>query len=501
MTSNEIENINLLGHKRKQDSIVPSDEYRAEEEEEKQKEVNSQKFLLKKPEFYESFSEDKNGNSLNISEEKNESQIEVAKFKIENVLDKKICQKCKSQTNVLSFHNSKSILDFLSQKRILVSKNAYSGENLNFDSPKTICLNCLLKMSKNRTEFENFVELNNLKKNDDKDNPFNNLFNVSILKNFNNIETKKNKSKSKSKTNSKLSETEAKIRSSLNTPSINNNNYNNYNNRNINLDYLNALNYTYLPSINYNMPFNQNIANLNIPNYHSNDFSNFFSVNNYMKTPEIKDNNINQTNQMQNPLLNYQDIFDNSLLKKSIGLFNPSNAGLLNLYPMPIINNNSSFDIQSENMPSNINGKNGKEKVQKNSNEMAEKNNTSKNYTMIPNKDFDEIFELTSRLYHKLLDIKMGRDLNLDTKSIIKKVNEILATNNSNFLNNDLNDNNILNLDSNQLRNINLLNEKDFKYNMNNSNNNIYSNQNTVYNHIKIGDNGNSLKANPNNKN
>ena len=131
MTSNEIENINLLGHKRKQDSIVPSDEYRAEEEEEKQKEVNSQKFLLKKPEFYESFSEDKNGNSLNISEEKNESQIEVAKFKIENVLDKKICQKCKSQTNVLSFHNSKSILDFLSQKRILVSKNAYSGENLN----------------------------------------------------------------------------------------------------------------------------------------------------------------------------------------------------------------------------------------------------------------------------------------------------------------------------------------------------------------------------------
>lgn len=482
MTSNEIENINLLGHKRKQDNVVPNDEYRAEEEE-KQKEVNSQKFLLKKPEFCESLSEDKNGNSLNISEEKNESQIEVAKFKIENVLDKKMCQKCKSQTNVLSFHNSKSILDFLSQKRILVSKNAYSGENLNFDSPKTICLNCLLKMSKNRTEFENFVELNNLKKNDDKDNPFNNLFNVSILKNFNNIETKKNKSKSKSKTNSKLSETEAKIRSSLNTPSINNNNYNN---RNINLDYLNALNYTYLPSINYNMPFNQNIANLNIPNYYANDFSNFFSVNNYMKTPEIKDNNINQTNQMQNPLLNYQDIFDNSLLKKSIGLFNPSNAGLLNLYPMPIINNNSSFDIQSENMPSNINGKNGKEKVQKNSNEMAEKNNTSKNYTMIPNKDFDEIFELTSRLYHKLLDIKMGRDLNLDTKSIIKKVNEILATNNSNFLNNDLNDNNILNLDSNQLRNIN---------------NNIYSNQNTVYNHIKIGDNGNSLKANPNNKN
>ena len=482
MTSNEIENINLLGHKRKQDNVVPNDEYRAEEEE-KQKEVNSQKFLLKKPEFCESLSEDKNGNSLNISEEKNESQIEVAKFKIENVLDKKICQKCKSQTNVLSFHNSKSILDFLSQKRILVSKNAYSGENLNFDSPKTICLNCLLKMSKNRTEFENFVELNNLKKNDDKDNPFNNLFNVSILKNFNNIETKKNKSKSKSKTNSKLSETEAKIRSSLNTPSINNNNYNN---RNINLDYINALNYTYLPSINYNMPFNQNIANLNIPNYYANDFSNFFSVNNYMKTPEIKDNNINQTKQMQNPLLNYQDIFDNSLLKKSIGLFNPSNAGLLNLYPMPIINNNSSFDIQSENMPSNINGKNGKEKVQKNSNEMAEKNNTSKNYTMIPNKDFDEIFELTSRLYHKLLDIKMGRDLNLDTKSIIKKVNEILATNNSNFLNNDLNDNNILNLDSNQLRNIN---------------NNIYSNQNTVYNHIKIGDNGNSLKANPNNKN
>ena len=481
MTSNEIENINLLGHKRKQDNVVSNDEYRAEEE--KQKEVNSQKFLLKKPEFCESLSEDKNGNSLNISEEKNESQIEVAKFKIKNVLDKKICQKCKSQTNVLSFHNSKNILDFLSQKRILVSKNAYSGENLNFDSPKTICLNCLLKMSKNRTEFENFVELNNLKKNDDKDNPFNNLFNVSILKNFNNIETKKNKSKSKSKTNSKLSETEAKIRSSLNTPSINNNNYNN---RNINLDYLNALNYTYLPSINYNMPFNQNIANLNIPNYYANDFSNFFSVNNYMKTPEIKDNNINQTNQMQNPLLNYQDIFDNSLLKKSIGLFNPSNAGLLNLYPMPIINNNSSFDIQSENMPSNINGKNGKEKVQKNSNEMAEKNNTSKNYTMIPNKDFDEIFELTSRLYHKLLDIKMGRDLNLDTKSIIKKVNEILATNNSNFLNNDLNDNNILNLDSNQLRNIN---------------NNIYSNQNTVYNHIKIGDNGNSLKANPNNKN
>ena len=501
MTSNEVANINFLGIKRNQSSIMPSDESKTEEEE-KQKEVNSQKFLLKKPEFYENISGDKNGNISNISEEKKEFQTEVAKFKIENILDKKICQKCKSQNNVLTFNNSKSILDLLSQKRILVYKNTYSGENLNFDSPKNICLNCLIKMSKNRTEFENFIELNKMKKNDDKDNPFNNLFNVSILKNFNNIETKKNKLKNKSETNSKSIETEAKIRSSLNIPPINNNNINN--NRNINLDYLNALNYPFLPSINYNIPFNQNIANLNIPNYYTNDFSNLLSINNYMKTPEIKDNNnINQSNQMQNPLMNYQDILDNSFLKKPIGLFNPNNSGILNLCPLPILNNNYSFNKSnpSDNTPSNINGKKGKEKVQKNNNETAEQNNSTKNCTMIPNKDFDEIFEITSRLYHKLLDIKMCRDLNLDTKSIIKKVNEILAPNNSNFLNNDLNDSSILNLDSNQIRNINFLNEKDFKCNLNNSNNDIYSNQNTVDNQIKIGDNSNSFKVNQNNKN
>jgi hypothetical protein len=259
------------------------------------------------------------------------------------------------------------------------------------------------------------------------------------------------------------------------------------------------------------MPFNQNIANLNIP--YNNDLNSLFTLNNLLKNPENKDNNninninnIIQSNQLPNPLLNYSDILQNSLLNKPVDLFTSNNTGLLNLCPFPVLNKSFLMEKKSENgnglntMKNSINTKNDKEKVSKDENENSEQKINHENLTFIKNKDFDEIFQITYNLYHKLLDIKVSRDLNLDTKKLVDKYNQISLSNNLNFFN-DLNNNINKNLDLNQLNNNNNFNNINFNSSNHNLNKDLYSNQNTVENHINLKNMNNNNYNNKSNKN
>ena len=511
MKNNEIQNLNLLGLKRNLNNLMQNDESKIDEGE-KIKQNNPKKLTLKKPQFYESLSEANSGINL---EEKNGAQITHIN-KTSEPLEKNICQRCNSGDNLLSFNSCKNIIDYLSKKKILISKNLFSNENIIFDTPKTICLNCLLMISKNKIELEKFIASNKSKNIEVNDNPFDNLFENSNLKMFNNIEPKNNKTKNQKGLNEKLGYIPGKsqapdtnIPSSLNIAQNTNNNI--FNNGNINLDYLNNLNYQFLPSINYNMPFNQNIANLNIP--YNNDLNSLFTLNNLLKNPENKDNNninninnIIQNNQLPNPLLNYSDILQNSLLNKPVDLFTSNNTGLLNLCPFPVLNKSFSMEKKSENgnglntMKNSINTINDKEKVTKGENENSEQKINHENLTFIKNKDFDEIFQITYNLYHKLLDIKVSRDLNLDTKKLVDKYNQISLSNNLNFFN-DLNNNINKNLDLNQLNNNNNFNNINFNSSNHNLNKDLYSNQNTVENHINLKNMNNNNYNNKSNKN
>ena len=78
-----------------------------------------------------------------------------------------------------------------------------------------------------------------------------------------------------------------------------------------------------------------------------------------------------------------------------------------------------------------------------------EQENIKKNFTVIENKNFDEFFDIINNLYHRLLDIKNSRDLNLNSENtlendiqILSPNNPILLNSNPNIINNQININN-----------------------------------------------------------
>ena len=73
---------------------------------------------------------------------------------------------------------------------------------------------------------------------------------------------------------------------------------------------------------------------------------------------------------------------------------------------------------------------NNKETISKDNSESLKQNNIPENYTIIKNKEFDEIFQESSQLFQKLLDVKIGRDLNLYTKKIFVKDSQISSLSN-----------------------------------------------------------------------
>ena len=490
MQTDEIKNINFLGQKRSINSQMPINLT----EEEKTKEYFLKQLTPKKPDIFITFKEAK---KRIILEEQNDTKIDnnINKdIKNVNIIHNIICQKCNSKDNILSFNNVKSIVDFFSKKNISLFNNLNLDEYLNYDTPKTICIKCLLVISKNKTEFAKFFGVNNNKINDENDNVFDDLFENPNLKNFNNIETKKcinitNKNKNK---NNSLEELSNKIKDILDNfnsknakiPTLLNNipskNNNIFNNQNINFDLLNISNY--LPLINFNIPFNKNFSNLSIPNINKND------LNTCLNDFKTKNNNINQTNLLQHQILNNKDILQNSLFNKPPGLFTPNNTDLLNLFKSPLLNKNSSTEKNNKKengqsiITNNNETKNNKEKNDKDVKENLDKNNDSNGFTKIKNKDFDEIFEMANHLYNKLLDIKVSRDLNLVSKNIFDKGNQMLPSNNLKIINNKLEENSNINLILNQNSNEKNLGEKKFNCSNNKSNNDLFCNQNVVIN-------------------
>ena len=490
MQTNEIKNINFLGQKRNINNPTPINLTKLDEEE-KTKEYLLNQLTTKKRDIFITFKESKNRNNL---EEKNDTKIDNninRDIKDVNIMRNIICQKCNSKENVLSFNSIKNILEFFSQKNISIFNCFNPDENLIYDNPKTICIKCLLMISKDKTEMEKFFGVNSSKIKDDNDNIFDNLFENPNLKNFNNIETKKivnidnNKNKSLDELNNKMKDIldnfysqNAKMPTLLNNIPSNNNNI--FNNPNINFDFLNISNY--LPLINFNLPFNQNISNLSIPNLNSNDLN---TCQNNFKT---KNNIKNQTNPLQHQILNNKDILQNSLFNKPPGLLTPNNTDLINIFKNPLLNKNSLTEKnkQKENGQSiiinnNIETKNIAEKKDKDVNENLDKRNIPNDFIKIKNKDFDEIFEMTNSLYNKLLDIKVNRDLNLVTTKILDKDNQKLSSNNLNILksiNNKLEEPSKINRVLNQISNDNNLDENNFNFSNNKSNNDILCNQN-----------------------
>ena len=493
MQNNEIKNINFLGNKRKLNNQLPINLTKFNEEE-KAKEYNLKQLSQKKPDIFITFKDRKN--QINL-EAKNQTQIDnnINKYiQNINIIHNIICQRCNSKNNVISFNNIKSISEYLSKNNILISNDFDLEENVNFDNTKTICSNCLLAISKNKTEFEKFFGMNNNKINDDIDNDsenlFKDLFQNPNLKNFNNIETKKNinnknKNKCLDELNKKITDilekfkTNAQIPTLLNNVPINNNNI--FNNQKINFDFLNISNY--LPLINFNIPFNQNISNLSIHNLGNN------GLNTCLNNPEQKNNIINQTNPLQHQKINNKDILQNSSFNKPQGLFTQNNTAKLNLFNSPSLNKNSSIEKinKKENglniIKNNNETKNNKEKKAKDTHENLDKNNDSNGFIKIKNKDFDEIFEMANHLYNNLLDIKVSRDLNLVSKNIFDKDNQILPSNHLKSLNNILEEHSNMNIVLNQKsNNNNNIDEKKFNYSYNKPSNDLFCNKNFVTN-------------------
>jgi hypothetical protein len=276
-----------------------------------------------------------------------------------------------------------------------------------------ICTNCIINLSKNQIEFQNFITKDKLNDNSNKEineYPFDNLFNNLNLKNFNNKEKmNKNNDFISPSIKGKIEEIPQKritpniyytkenlsMNSDINNIQKNNlinNNNHIFTNPNLNIGYVNTLNSQFVPYPNYNMPLDQNIVNTTLPNY---------------------------------CILNYPDVFKASHLRQPIG-FITLNNNIPYFYNIPSLNMNISSETNNGINPNlQTNNKIDKEK---NILEINNKNNNADNkfqnyhqnlnnlqtITEIQNKDFDEIFQSVSGLYHKLLNIKIYRDLNLD---------------------------------------------------------------------------------------
>ena len=299
----------FLGNKRKEERIN-----RESSEINKKVEIPEEKVIreisLIRPVSYKINVIEKNNekikeNDINIQLNENKTtNLICPKFKDNH---KQGCEKCGQRNNVLIFNSCQSILEYLDSTnfnnllfKITVIFNKYI--KLKYNKPKKICSDCLLKISNNLLELENFVRNNEL----NNEYPFNDLLENINLKNFNN-----NKTREKS-------------------PILNNSNK---------------------KILKEKKPIYSVINNLN------NNFSNCFKNSHFIRPARIIP-------------LNYKNISINEKEKEN-----------------------------------NINNT----------------NNDKNDYIKIKNKDFDELFNLVSACYHKLLNIKNNRDLNLNLKDSNRK--------------------------------------------------------------------------------
>ena len=318
---------------------------------------------------------EKNKHDFDEKKEENDSNYQINENKTKNLIFPKVkenfkpaCEKCGHRNNVLIFNSCQNIKEYLTSLNYinLLPNNTNIFDKyikIKYNKPRKICSDCLLKISNNKLEFENFIGNNEF----DNEYPFNDLFNNINLKNFNNIERQRKN------------------------------------------PFLNNLNKKYLNQKQFTNPHVNNLIN-NTPNYIPNQNSIIEYLNRLTNQFLPYNNTNNKNNNSQNLLLQYY---------------------LLNY---PNFSQISHLNQQAEILPPNYNNIS-------NLNEKLNKNNDLDDYVRIKNKDFDELFNLVSDCYHKLLNIKNKRDLNSDLKDAYKKQD------NSNFnlpnvVNNKKTDNN-----------------------------------------------------------
>ena len=318
---------------------------------------------------------EKNKHDFDEKKEENDSNYQINENKTKNLIYPKVkenfkpaCEKCGHRNNVLIFNSCQNIKEYLTSINYinLLPNNTNIFDKyikIKYNKPRKICSDCLLKISNNKLEFENFIGNNEF----DNEYPFNDLFNNINLKNFNNIERPRKN------------------------------------------PFLNNLNKKYLNQKQFTNPHVNNLIN-NTPNYIPNQNSIIEYLNRLTNQFLPYNNTNNKNNNSQNLLLQYY---------------------LLNY---PNFSQISHLNQQAEILPPNYNNIS-------NLNEKLNKNNDLDDYVRIKNKDFDELFNLVSDCYHKLLNIKNKRDLNSDLKDACKKQD------NSNFnlpnvVNNKKTDNN-----------------------------------------------------------
>lgn len=330
-------------------------------------EIKNERISLIKPVFNNI--EATKSNKFNLNEQK------------ENICDenKKInCEKCGQKNYLLFFNSCQGILEYLFslKMRNALLKNAKIFRKylqLQYNKPRKICSDCLLKILNSQSELEYFI-----KKNELNNDPFDGLFNNVNLKYFNNKEIPEKKIF----LNKKISNQNQVLNSNINNL---NNAFPNFNpNHNLIIGYLNPSNNQFVPCNNYNYFANQDTFNEN------------FNI-----------NNINQNLPLQSYLLNYQNYSQNSNLNQPAKIILPNNDNISNLNNFPVTSELNENDMNSN---SNYNS---------NSNSNSNKENSISNssgYVKIKNKDFDELFNVISECYHKLLDIKNNSDLNSNLK-------------------------------------------------------------------------------------
>ena len=436
---------NLLGRKRSIDKISNED-LKSESEGKKSKESKNKDFELEKPELSGSLNDE---NIIINLDEKDKCDTKINNF----------CQICRNNKNILIFYSFKSILNYFSENNhfLFPQKNEMSEkyEDLVFDKLKMICTDCLLKISKNKKDFENLIKTKN--KNEDIDCLlFNNLFQNSNLKNFNNNGNQKNFLM-------KLNEGKQEI-----LEKINDSKNHLLQKSRLNLEKLNVFDKPFLPK-----PFDQNYANANFqsPNF----FNPNYDFNNLFTNPGINYNNNYTINQLNN-----SGTLVNSLFKQPFGITSKDIIDISNLNDISPFNNNG---IAEKNDITNIilNGKKEQGNISNENNQKNDKNSNNKNKEndiydtnnenemLLKNKDFDEIFELISQLYKKLLIIKYGNKLNLDLN--VNNINDYynnfsLNPINSSDKKNEETNNCKINLNINQIHSINnnTSNEFDLKH-------------------------------------
>ena len=517
MQNNRNKNKSFLGHKRN------DEEKKKEENIINEKEKQNKKISLKLPELNDKINDQKN--NANSNEEKDEKCCNFGFDKNQSLNliqtnQNKICEKCGHGDNVLIFNSFKDILDYFNKNHIkILFKNNVSYEkfiNIQYEKPRNICANCLLELTKNQTDFDKFLSVNKSNFSDNNENPFINLYNNSNLKNFNNKEKLDNNRNNNisSFLNGQNKEFFGRIltsnpmnvfdnqytNSGLNDTSKNNINKIFQDNNSIYGD-INTLNGQFLLSNNYNIPFVQKFGNLNIPNYMNNNVNNnLFNQNNIFKNLSLQDNNniINPNSPIQYYILNYPDFLQISHLNQPLGFIPYTYNEISNTNGLQSLNKDN-YTEKSVNINTNIDD-NKKEKIKndeikkENNNIQKCENDQYKNLVMIENKDFDEIFQLTSSLYHKLLDIKIKRVLNLDLSKLNQnQYNQFFSSNyfNPNKSNKEQSNNNLFDLNNKSNNNFNQLflrNLTDLKnsHNMNGINKSISgSNNNETNNNSK----------------